>query len=345
MLGFTGDHNTPALEGGSLGGFAEQRFVTGGKLSLDRKAADQDRLGAEEMAKAVRLHVVAAIDALYYRALGEQRLIEVRTQMSDLAQRTAATYHELANVGQADQPDVFEVEIEAQRAQLAVTMARNALDRTWREIQALLNQPGLKPSALEGDLEKIPALDADAALARILAESPEIRMAEIAVSRSGIVARRAKASVIPDVVARGGVRYNREHQLNQVVGPEGYFDVGISIPIFDRNQGAIQAAQAEAEQAQAGVELERQQIRSRFAAVYKEYSDAAAAIELYHNDLLPKARRGFEMYQGNFREMAASYPKVLLAQRSLVQMEEEYVAQLLAAWRAQVEIESLLVSK
>ena len=172
MLGFTGDHNTPALDGGSLGGFAEQRIVTGGKLGLDRKAADQDRLGAEEMAKAERLRVIAAIDALYYRGLGEQRLLDVRIRMAQLTQTTAATWRELANLGQADQPDVFEVEIEAQRAQLAVTMARNALDRTWREIQALVNQPGLKPSTLAGDLEAIGKLDPDSALLRILTDSP-----------------------------------------------------------------------------------------------------------------------------------------------------------------------------
>ena len=137
----------------------------------------------------------------------------------------------------------FEIEIEAQRAQLAVTMARNALDRTWREIQALLNQPGLKPSTLEGDLEALPKLEPDATLAHILTDSPEIRIAEITEARSGVVIRRAKASVIPDIVARGGVRYNRELHLDQVGGPlqqvgaEGFFDVGVSIPIFDRNQG------------------------------------------------------------------------------------------------------------
>jgi cobalt-zinc-cadmium efflux system outer membrane protein len=338
------------LDGGSLGGFAEQRIVTGGKLGLDRKAADQARLGAEEMAKAERLRVIAAIDALYYRGLGEQTLIEVRSRMAELTQRTAVTSHELANLGQADQPDVFQVEIEAQRAQLAVTMARNALDRTWREIQALLNQPGLKPSPLSGDLEPIDKLDPDTTLARILVDNPQLRIAATEEARSGIGIRRAKAGVIPDIIARGGVRYNRELHLDQIggplqqVGPEGYFDVGISIPIFDRNQGAIQAAEAEADQARAGVELERQMIRSRFAAVYREYADAIAAIELYRDNLLPKARQGFEMYQGNFRQMAAAYPKVLLAQRSLMQMEEEYIAQLVAAWRARVEMDSLLVA-
>lgn len=347
-LGVTGDHNTPALDGGSLGGFAEQRIVTGGKLGLNRKAADQDRLAAEEMAKAERLRVTAMIDGLYYRGLAEQRLLDVRMQMADLAGRTAATSHELANVGQADLPDVSEIEIEAQRAQLAVTMARNSLDRTWREIGALLNRPGLKPSTLEGDLEALPKLDADTVLTKVLAENPGLRAAAIAEARAGLATRRARAEAIPDVIARGGVRYNRELHLDQIggplqqVGPEGYFDVGISIPLFDRNQGAIQAAKAEEEQARAGVEVERQRLRARFAAVYQEYADAAAAIELYRSSLLPKARQSFEMYQGNFRQMAASYPKVLMAQRTLIQMEEEYVAQLLAAWRAQIEMDSLL---
>ena len=50
------------------------------------------------------------------------------------------------------------------------------------------------------------------------------------------------------------------------------------------------------------------------------------------------------MYQGNFRQMAAAYPKVLFAQRSLIQMEEEYIAQLTAAWQARMEIDSLLVA-
>jgi hypothetical protein len=48
------------------------------------------------------------------------------------------------------------------------------------------------------------------------------------------------------------------------------------------------------------------------------------------------------MYQSNFREMSGAYPRVLLSQRSLIQMEEEYIAQLVAAHRAQVEIETLL---
>ena len=337
IFGATGDHNTPALNGGSLGGFAEQRIVTGGKLGLDQKTADEDRLTAEEMARAERLRVLAEIRTLYYRGLGEQRLLDVRKRMAELAERTAGVSRELKNVGQADQPNVLEAEIEAQRAQLGATMAENALARTWREIGEMT---GLKRSTLEGDLETLPALDSEAELARILRESPRIRAAEIDAARSALVLRRAKAEVIPDIVARGGIRYNRE-LLPYPVGPEGYFDVGVSVPLFNRNQGAREAANADQERARAQAAKERLELTRQFASLYREYADATAAAVRYRDELLPKARQGFEMFQASFRQMAAAYPNVLSSQRTLIQMEEEYIEQLVTAWRAKVEIEAL----
>ena len=50
------------------------------------------------------------------------------------------------------------------------------------------------------------------------------------------------------------------------------------------------------------------------------------------------------MYTGNFRQMAVAYPQVLASQRSLIQLENDYVAQLVAAWRAFIEIDALLTA-
>ncbi len=340
VLGATGDHNSPVLNGGSLGGFIEQRFVTGGKLGLDKKAADEVRLAAAEMGRAAELRVRGAIRKLFYQGLAEQRLIESRRQMAELSERTAATARELKNVGQADQPDVLEAELDAERARLAVTLAANALSETWREIGALV--PGAKQSLLEGNLEELPKVSQEEALARVMAESPRIQAAEREVARAGWAVKRAKAEIIPDVVIRGGVRYNREIYPAGPVGPEGYFDAGVAVPLFNRNQGAKQAAQAESEAAKAGVERERQMLKVRFAETYRRFADAQAAAARYRDGLLPRAREGYRMYQENFREMAAAYPKVLGAQRTLIQLEEEYLMQLQAAWRAEVDMEALL---
>ena len=42
-LGVTGDHVTPVTNGGSIGGFIEQRIVTAGKLSLAKQVAEREK--------------------------------------------------------------------------------------------------------------------------------------------------------------------------------------------------------------------------------------------------------------------------------------------------------------
>ena len=157
--------------------------------------------------------------------------------------------------------------------------------------------------------------------------------------------KRAKVERIPDLQLRGGIRYNNEPLEGfprRRVGNEGIFDVGIEIPIFNRNQGTVAAAEADAERARLEIDRERLELRHRLAAVFREYSDAASAAARYREDMLPQARQAFEMYTGNFRNMAVAYPLVLSTQRSLIQLEEDYIGQLMTAWRAAAEIEGLL---
>ena len=42
--------------------------------------------------------------------------------------------------------------------------------------------------------------------------------------------------------------------------------------------------------------------------------------------------------------MAAAYPQVLIAQRNLFQLQEDYVTALVAAWQRAVEIQGLLLT-
>ncbi|MSV35037.1 MAG: TolC family protein [Bryobacterales bacterium] len=348
VLGTNGEHVAagPDLRGGTIGGFFEQRVVTAGKLGLSRKSAEQMRLAAEHMQETSRLQVLTTIRRLYYQALGEQRLISVRKEMADVAERTARTSRELANLGRADRPDVLAAEVEAQKAQLAVTLAQNALDRTWREISAVVGQPGLRPSLLEGDIETIPAIDAQAELEKIFDVSPQVRAAENLKASADFQLRRARAENIPDIMVRGGVRNNRELVRPGVpVGLEGIFDIGVQVPLFHRNQGAVAAAAAEVDRSRLEGSRQKQMLARRFADVYQDYRNAADSATRYRGSMIPAARQAYEMYAANFSDMAAPYERVLLTQRNLFQLEEEYSRTLLAAWRSAVEIQGLLAGE
>lgn len=340
----------PIIRGGEIGGGFQQRIVTGNKLGLSRQVAGQDRLAAEQMAQAQRQRVLNAVRSLYYQALGDQRLVQVRGLLAGLAREVVRISGEMGNVGQADKPDQLFAEIEAERLDLGLVTARNALERTWRQITAVVNDPSLRPALLEGDLENVPKLDADQALERIYAESPELRTAQVNTTRSEIALKRARREPTPDLLVSGGVRYNRElleiqpSGLRRPVGPEGYFDIGIQIPIFNRNQGAIAAAKAETERARHEVDRTKLALKSRLATVYREYKDATATAERYKSRMIPKAQQAYDLYLNSFRGMAAAYPQVLISQRNLFQLQEGYVSTLVSAWQRALEIQGLLLT-
>ncbi|MEE9533690.1 MAG: hypothetical protein V3W06_04675, partial [Acidimicrobiia bacterium] len=50
-----------------------------------------------------------------------------------------------------------------------------------------------------------------------------------------------------------------------------------------------------------------------------------------------------DLFLARFRETAAAYPQVLIAQRTLLQATESYLDALEAGWRAVVQIQGLLL--
>jgi outer membrane protein, heavy metal efflux system len=347
-IGVTGDENTPGpiIRGGEYGFFVEQRFVTAGKLGKSRNIAEQERLQAETGVQAQRHRVLNAIRTLYYEALGAERRVEVETQLAKLSHEAVKISKELTNVGAADQPDLLESEIEAERAEVNLAMAKTGQARVWRELAAVIGKPSLQPAPLEGNLEEVPRLELESVIAKLFNESPEIRTSEVAIVREEAALRRAKVERIPDIVARGGLRNNREllERGGQPVGLEGFFDVGVEIPFFNRNQGSVGAAQANLERAQREVDRVKLSLRMRMARTYKEYQDSFNTAEKYQARMIPRAQKAYELYLNSFRQMAAAYPQVLIAQRNLFQLQEDYITALVNTWRTAVEIQGLLLT-
>ncbi|MCA1575467.1 MAG: TolC family protein [Acidobacteria bacterium] len=102
---------------------------------------------------------------------------------------------------------------------------------------------------------------------------------------------------------------------------------------------------AEAELAIAERDLQRLQLvlRSRFAASFREYRNAQQMIERYRTQVVPRARQAYEMYLSSFRQMAAAYPQVLIAQRTLFQVEVEYARALVQLRQRAVGLRGFLL--
>ncbi|MGH9341444.1 MAG: TolC family protein [Acidobacteriota bacterium] len=327
--------------------FVEQRIVTAGKLSKSRSIFAQVQAQAEAEAEAQKLRVLNAVRVVYYAALGAQRLVEVRAELAGIAGEAVDISEQLFNVGAADRPDILEVEIEAQRAELDLIRAQNSLEQVWLVLAAVVGVPSLPPARLEGSLEEnIPRFDRETILSQLLLESPEVKQAQAGVERAQAVLDRAKAEPVPDILLRGGFGYNFEEldALGGSVGPEGFIEVGIQIPLFDRNQGNVAAARAEVIRAQRELQRRRLALRARLAAAYTSYLNSLRIVERYQVDVLPRAQQAYELYRTRFQEMAAAYPQVLIAQRTFFQVQGEYVDALVDLRQQAVQIQGLLLT-
>jgi cobalt-zinc-cadmium efflux system outer membrane protein len=325
--------------------FIEQKIVTAGKLRHNRDIFAQEQVQAEVEQQAQKQRVLNTVRLLFYKVLGAQKLAELRGELAKIAHEAVNITEELYNIGQADRPDVLEAEIEAQKAELDFLSAERELQRVWQMLAAVVGNPVLPRPRLVGDLEgEIPRLDQEAIFAKILRESPEIRIAQVRVNRAQIAIQRAKIQSNPDISLRAGMGYDVERFDNgKRAGLTGFVEIGVPIPLFDRNQGNIAAAMAELKIAQEEIRRLKLSLRARLASAFAIYMTSLQTAERYQRNILPRAQKAYDLYLKSFQQMAAAYPQVLIAQRTLFQIRADYVQAVTTIRESVVEIEGMLL--
>ncbi len=326
--------------GGKQGGFVSQTIVTGGKLQAARRVAELQAAEVAASGDVQRSRILNGVRAAYYHVLAAQRMLEVRQNLAKLAGDTAETSRHLANIGQADRPDILMAEVEQQQAAVGVSLAQQGLTAAWRVLAAVVGKPELSPTRLEGDLDGVPELTYPEALAQTLRESPEVKLAETGVSRAEATLKQAQKVPIPDLQVTGTLANNYEplESTRRPLGLQGGAQVGVQLPIFNRNQGNIAAAKGGIESSRSEAERLRLQLSRDMAGLFREYEAARAVVLQYRKEILPRAEQAYQMYQTSYTKMAAAYPQVLMSQRTLFQLEAEYVQALDSVWQAAVAI-------
>jgi len=287
VLGYEGDEiaSGPISRGGEHGFFFEQEIVLGGRLGRAKDAAASAESQAAAEQQLAEQRVRNTVRALYYRALVAEQLVEARNRYASIAKATAQISADLLNIGQANPADLLEAESESVRASLASSDAELERDRVWHDLAALTGL-GDEPRPLAGNLEdSVPALDRAGALEAVLRDSPEIRSEEAGVQRAERIVARERAARVPDLMVRGGVLYNRELLENnlQPVGLEGFAQIGVRLPLFNRNQGNIAAARAELGAARSAEDQTRLRLRMRLERAWRDYQSALARVQSFRS--------------------------------------------------------------
>jgi cobalt-zinc-cadmium efflux system outer membrane protein len=241
--------------------------------------------------------------------------------------------------GEIPRPALLQTQIEQQTATIFVQTAESERQATRRNLSAVVGSE-LVEARLTGDVLQLPALlDWDGQLARITAASPEMAAALADVARAQAALQRACVEPIPDINTQVVVQVDNATE-DTITGVQ----VGMPLPIWNRNQGGIRQAEAEILEARRNAERVELDLKRRLAIAFQAFTTARSQAEIYSGQILPKAQESFELVQRGYVLGEIGYLDYLSAQRTYSQTNLAYLEALSMLWANWNEIEGLLLS-
>ncbi len=338
-VGYAGSEIGNDGTAGQQGGYAGQEFITAGKLDKNRAivAAEIDK--AESVLRATQRRVLTDVRSSYYRALVAQKRIETAETLLHATGEAVKASQNLLDAEEIPLAGLLQTEVEQQNAEIVHRIAENELTAAWQQLSAVVGDLELVPQKLAGDPTVLPReLNWDETLANITILSPEMAAAFAELARSRRALTRACVEPVPDVNTQFTVQYDNSTD-DTIAG----IQTTIPLPIWNKNQGGIRQAQAEISVASQNIDRVALDIKNRLAKTFREYSNARAQAETYANEILPRARKTFDLVQRGYSLGEVGYLDSLTAQKTLMQTNLDYLDALGTLWQSYTKIDGLLL--
>jgi cobalt-zinc-cadmium efflux system outer membrane protein len=330
--------------GGEQGAYVAQTIVLGGKLGLRRKIYEEQKRSDVIAAEAQTHRVHNDVNQAFYKTLSSQETVLARRRLLHVALDAMQTVHQLANVGQADAPDILQTEVETEQAKVDYEIAQRAFLQNFKMLASLVGKPLLPPAPLNAALDQTPEINTADIVNTIAQDSPSVKQAQQEVGVADARLRDAKREPIPDLFLKAGEQYNFEtvsENPRKAAGPQSFATAGINLPLWNHNQGNIRAAEAQHEIAQQEVQRTQLSVREQAEPLVQNYLSARFEADRYRTALIPRAQRAYELYLQKYQKMASAYPQVLVSQRTLFQLQISYIDALNSVWQNAIALQNL----
>jgi cobalt-zinc-cadmium efflux system outer membrane protein len=333
---FGGSGANQALESAETTLRLSQLVELGGKRARRLAVAGLERDGAQWDYEARRANVLADTAKAFADVLALQERVALADELTQLAGLAAQAVDAQVRGGGA-------APVEITRAQLAGAQA--ALQRADRARElatarlALAAQWGSSTADFTRARGRLDSLTPPPALAPLLSgidRNPDLARwaTELATREAAIDLERARA--VPDITLGAGPRYLSDTDEVALV-----LEFWVPLPLFDRNQGAIAAAEAELAQSDAARRAAESAVRSALSRTHEAVGAAYDRAIALRDHLLPAAATLRAGVADAYRQGALRSLDVLDAQRTEFELRDEYLVALAAYQQALADLDRL----
>ena len=300
-----------------------QLFVVAGKRGFRVESAEFGTQSAKASFEDSLRQLSFAVKDAYYRvqvgrghlAFDEQRY----SRINDVFERLRGE-----STKAQDPEDLIRIQIEAVRTQAHVVADIQQIDSDRADLLLLLALSPETELELTTDLTFQPISPDIVALKKHVEDArPDVRAKRLLYAKRRSELKLAKAKQYPDVTV--GVGYN-------VQGPQGpdnqqqwTFNLGMPIPVFDRNQGGIQEAATETQSAEADLRKTLNEVHHQMDKAYRHFVQSRRLVETYRASALDAAKSLFNMVDQAYKNGKTTNLHFLDAARTSSDIHEEYL--------------------
>ena len=220
------------------------------------------------------------------------------------------------------------------------------------ELKNLVGMPPDAPLRLRGNFADLlnPLPPQIIATEQALKNRPDLLAARALENLAEANIERARIDGKPDASVSAGYERMRQGfpqrgfddagQLTPIRELANVFSVGVTInlPVFNKNQGTIEAAVAEKSAAQKRTEFGELTVRREIAAAYVRYERAARAMEIYRVGIERQAETNLGVVRQTYELGAKDLLDYIAEQRRYIEIKDDFIDAQFETYLARIEI-------
>lgn len=309
-----------------------QPIPMGGRLGKAREAGRLEREVRVRGLEITRRDLRKRVHSAFATALYQERAFQTQSQIAESVRRVVATTKARVDAGDVVPEDLARVEMELARTKVEIQRSESLREQAMIGLAAAIGDASLSVKSLAGSLDatfEIPTLES---LAANLSTQPDIQLAAASQRASNVRIDLAKAERIPDVKVEA-----LYHRLEAT--KENTFDIGFSIPLplFNRNQGRLREARAEATAAEARSRVTENELNLRLRESYAQLTIALSSARAIKMEILPRAETVLKSAESRYAAGDTSLADLLPARRDWTAIQLSHLESLrdvMQAWTA-----------
>ncbi|WP_347905677.1 TolC family protein [Pseudomonas purpurea] len=304
----------------------------GARIDVASRAQAAADVELERQRNSLRADV---IEAFYGSATAQQRLLLTRQSLT-LAERGLNVAQGRVNAGQSSPVEATRAQVQLSQVRLQLSRAERDQATAYQQLAHVTGSPKASFERVQEPAGAVPPAPSSPQLLGRLAETAELRLAQLQISQKEASLGLEKAQRIPDLTVSVGSQYSEtDRERVNVVG------LSMPIPLFNRNQGNVLAAARRADQARDLRNATELRLRAQVQTTLDQWTTASTEMNAYTLTILPAAQSAVDTATRGFEKGKFAFLDVLDAQRTLIDARSQYIQAIADATSAWVRIERI----